>query len=875
MRDHTIVRLQIVKTSDSTILPMDQLAADDQSRSGAKAYNCARLAQGGFPVPDGLIVLSTASNGEVASLAAHPWFDTQPAGATFAVRSSGIGEDGVGESFAGIHQTLLGVDRMAVTAAVVECRASAFAPQAIEYRRARGMPVDAIAMGVLIQRLIDPVVAGVAFTINPITGAHDEVVINASWGLGEALVSGHVDPDEFIVGKRDGALRYSWIGEKGETAASAASLTPQQIAKLSTLLLAIEEHYGSPQDVEWCHDGERFWIVQSRPVTTMRRAMAEVEWSRANLAEVMPDLTCPQALAAFEDMLGAAQRRYLGNLLAPESELGRVVQTFHGRLYFNLTQMRRICSLGGVAPAAMLKSMGHADALEPSDEAVVRPPLRDLVQHLPDFLKLAWRHLHAADIVRQHQQRIRRQLASFAAIDPRSASDAGLWTVIAQWYGEAADAMQPVLLLSGVLFHEAPVRNACAKVGFPFEQLVYPQLATGQRSVSARQAFELVALADLARHEPRARDFFMNDPLDVSRMRADLRGTAFLAAFDRFLAAYGHRGRYEYDWSLPRYAEDPLPLLQTVRAHLAEPATIDEAVTAVRQVREAERAWRQFEARLTPWQKWTLLPGVRRSIAKIKQYYVWREQVRSDLVRVLAVLRSWHLVLADRFVARGWLDRRDDYFLLLFPEIAAAVRGEREPNTLRAIAAERARERERLRRISMPLLMRASELPALMRHAGVSGGVDAEDETTLRGQAVSGGCVEAEVVVIRDPGDFGRMKRGAILVAPATDPSWTPLFTLASGVIVEVGGVLSHASTIAREYGLPALANVKHATRRLKTGDRVRLDANGGVIERLSQRHDRRSDRLSQSNASQQSDTDKPTMTPIEVSACIVVGGAP
>jgi pyruvate,water dikinase len=127
--------------------------------------------------------------------------------------------------------------------------------------------------------------------------------------------------------------------------------------------------------------------------------------------------------------------------------------------------------------------------------------------------------------------------------------------------------------------------------------------------------------------------------------------------------------------------------------------------------------------------------------------------------------------------------------------------------------------------------MRESQLAQLIRTSGVS--ERSGDESQLQGYPVSGGVVEAEVVVVRDPGDFGRMKRGAILVAPATDPSWTPLFTLASGVIVEVGGVLSHASTIAREYGLPALANVKHATKRLRTGERVRLDAVRGVVTRL------------------------------------------
>jgi pyruvate,water dikinase len=131
----------------------------------------------------------------------------------------------------------------------------------------------------------------------------------------------------------------------------------------------------------------------------------------------------------------------------------------------------------------------------------------------------------------------------------------------------------------------------------------------------------------------------------------------------------------------------------------------------------------------------------------------------------------------------------------------------------------------------MPLLMRESELPQLIRAAEMSGGP--VDQGELTGHPVSAGTIEAEVVVVQGPGDFGRMKRGAILVAEATDPSWTPLFTLASGVIVEVGGILSHASTIAREYGLPAIANVRHATKRLKTGERVKLDAVRGVIHRL------------------------------------------
>ena len=390
-----------------------------------------------------------------------------------------------------------------------------------------------------------------------------------------------------------------------------------------------------------------------------------------------------------------------------------------------------------------------------------------------------------------------------------------------------------MLLLAGVVIHETPVRRVCDRVGFPFEHLVYPQLAAGERSVSSRQAFDLVALADAARQDPRVRRILAEvRPDDHLRLRAALEGTEFLAALDRFLGNYGHRGHYESDWSLPRYSEDPTPIFQAVRAHLLDDAPRADGQEAGTREREAAAAWTAFIDRLSWWQRLVTLPRIRRTVATIKRYYVWRERVRSDQMRVLAVLRRWHIILADRFVERGWLDDRNDYFLVHLAEIGAVIAGTAPAGTLRQIAAARRAEQDRYRALRMPLLMKEADLPRLLRASSVSGVADLDGES-LTGLPVSGGCVEAEVVVIRDPADFERMIRGAILVAPATDPSWTPLFTLASGVIVEVGGVLSHASTIAREFGLPAIANVKHATRRLKTGDRVRLDAMSGRIDRI------------------------------------------
>jgi len=814
----------------------DDITAADLARVGGKAFNCARLRQAGFPVPDGLAIGTDASDAEVDRLPDAPWFATIPAATRFAVRSSGIGEDSTGHSFAGIHETHLNVERDQLVAAVLACRRSADSAAARAYRAARQVADEDARIGVLVQVMVPAVTSGVAFTINPITGA-DEIVINAGRGLGDALVSGQIDPDEFRIGKADRLLLSSRLGTSSADAGGVATLSGTELMTLAALLARIEQHYGAPQDVEWCHDGGQFWIVQSRPVTTSTTHLKseirnlkspDVEWTRANLAEVLPDQISPQAHDVYIDLLNVGQRRFFGGLLAPGSELGPMVRSFHGRLYFNLSQLRRVSAIAGAAFADTLRSLGHSEQIRPEDEIPSQPALGDRLRILPDLARIVYYDLRAESIFHENEATTERVLARFAASDPRALPDREIWATLEWWLGIAPDALRAVLVMGGVHFREDFLRKTCRAVGFPYDALVYPQLAAGRPSVSTQQAIDLVELAGVARREPAAMAYLRSDDGTFAGFRAALAGTTFLGWLERFLEKYGHRGRYESDWALPRLHENPAPVLFAIREQLhGEPPHA--TPLADRQEASAAAAWRAFEARLTRWQKLTLLPRVRSMLRRLKQQYVWREQVRSDLTRVLSAIRGWHLALADRFVERGWLDRRDDYFLLRLDEIAPAIEDPGHGPGLRAIAERAAANRAAERDLRMPLLMRESELDALLGAAHASS-PDAGGD--LRGLCVSPGSVEAEVVVMRDPGEFATMKRGAILVAPATDPSWTPLFTLASGVIVEVGGMLSHASTIAREYGLPALANVKNATRLLKTGDRVRLDASGGRVIR-------------------------------------------
>ena len=546
----------------------------------------------------------------------------------------------------------------------------------------------------------------------------------------------------------------------------------------------------------------------------------------------MPDQLSPQALGVYVDMLNEGERLFFGRLMAPESELGPMVKAFHGRLYFNLAQLRHVVRMVGRRPADMLRSFGHSEEIHPEDEIATRPPLREFLHALPDLLRVALGDMRAGHIFHAHEEHVRDILARLDAVDPATLPDQEICATFQWWLGTAPPTLKAVFVMANVQLREDFLRKAANAAGFPYDRLVYPQLAAGQRSVSTQQAVDLVALADVARHEPVVMRYLQANDGAFADFRGALAGTMFLDRFERFLERYGHRGHYESDWALPRLHENPAPALFAIRSHV-QGKPQDAKAAAQRQEAEAAAAWRAFTARLTTWQKWTLLPLVRATVRRLKKQYVWREQVRSDLTRVVSRIRAWHLVLADRFVTRGWIDERDDYFLLRLEEVGRAVDDPRQGPELRAIAARRAAELARERDLQMPMLMRESELPALLRAGhGDSGG----DGDQLTGVCVSPGSVEGEVVVMRDPSEFAAMKRGAILVAPATDPSWTPLFTLASGVIVEVGGVLSHASTIAREYGLPALANVRNATRILKSGDRVRLDASGGRVLRYRER---------------------------------------
>jgi rifampicin phosphotransferase len=782
------------------IRALNDLTEADIPRAGGKAVQCGRLRRGGYAVPDGFCVLVDGWERPEALQEAEEEVARRPAGVLYAVRSSAPGEDGATASFAGIHETRLDVPAADVTDAVRVCWHSVRTPRAMAYRRGRGLSGD-VTTAVLVQEMIEAHAAGVVFTSDPVSGS-DDVVIEAARGNGTAIADGRLTPDEYRVRRAD----------RGVTAAGGV-LTREEILTLADTALRIEAFFGAPQDIEWCQDGRGLWIVQARPITSRRGA--DREWTRANLREVLPDIPAPQVTDSVMRAISSGARAYYGRLIDTEHS-GPLLRVVCGRMYFNITGFRQLTAIVRMPPAALLRGMGHAGDIRPEDEQVAPVPWSAFVRALPDIARITSIQIRIESVLRRTLAVAREHFERNFSGDPANDADEVIAAKLERSEHLIPRMVETVLALAAVTNYEAAARKTIERTGFDAGELIQAWMAAGTRSVSGQQAFDLLELAAIA-----------------AREGGDLAAPCFRQAFDEFLRTYGHRGNYETDWSLPRYADDPSMLLETIRMHVRSVAVPDPAALEAAAAARRDAVWHRYVETVPRWQRPVRLRVTRWWLETTKTRYAWRELCRSEMTRTFGEGRRWHRELARRFVDRRWIDQSDDYYVLLLPEIFTALKT-RDGSTFKTLVAQRRADRDEWARVDMPLLLFDSDIPRLTR------GVRRHAAGDLRGLCVSRGVVEGETVVMRDPGDFRRMKPGAILVAPATDPSWTPLFTLAAGVIVEVGGTLSHASTVAREYGIPAIANVRGATKFLRDGDRVRLDASAGFVEILQRAGDGR-----------------------------------
>ncbi|TJZ66677.1 PEP/pyruvate-binding domain-containing protein [Chitiniphilus eburneus] len=867
------------------------ILAAGAAEAGGKAWALARLARYGFPVPDAMALPVAAYHAwldqsglandlhtaaalpdaeRVAALEAlrpsllaqrpddallaalrqrltmPPWRD-----AALAVRSSAPQEDGASASFAGIHASLLNVRGEAALAdAIVAVWASLWTPAAVAYRVRLGIVHHDAAMAVLLMPLLPARASGIGFTCDPVSGRDDRLVIHANWGLGESLVAGATDGDEIMLAEqaRDDSLALlSYVpGAKAVTSVPAPGggttlvpggaerrepvLTPAQSLALGELLrqAALALDYGHPvYDCEWAWDGERFWLLQARPVTARGRCtypelLGQPDiWTRGNTRDVVPDRLPPMDWGSWRRLANALLETGFCLTGFPMLPGAQRTGLFDGRLYLNLSLIQwEGYAAFDVAPAAMNRLVGGR-------QPEIHVPPRTVRERVVVGARMVRYLLRAGALRRQGAPAIAEamRLARQWREQPLPADDAGFAAEIRrQACHRHAQAPLHFMQGSGGACLSLLVDLLDAHRPGEGHALASALLAGGEPSVTLRQGYALSEVARIAMADPLASAW-----LATRRPGDDWRGlpadNPFRVAFADFLALYGHRCVYETYLGNPRWREAPDYLLGS----LPGLASADMAVATARQRQAADAAWAEAR-RALPWWKRPLLG---RLVRTAKQETNDREAARSALMAYAEPARLLWLALGERWVERGWLAGADDV-LFLMPAEALAVRdGLRPGAALPTLIADR---RERF------AAWQAQPPPDVILQHGDHDDAAALAETMIpltaegrvfQGVAVGSGVATGPARLIQRPDDGARLAQGDILVVPSTDPAWTLLFLKAGGLVMETGGFLSHGAIVAREFGIPAVVNLPGILQRLREGERLRVDGRHGTVSRL------------------------------------------
>jgi phosphohistidine swiveling domain-containing protein len=767
---------------------------------------------------------------------------------SFAVRSSAMHEDQEGASAAGMHSTLLNLMREdEVLDAIKMCWSSLFRPRVFSYLLALGEDVP-VSVGVVIQAMVPAEVSGVLFTANPLTGDAGEVVINAAYGLGSSVVEGRVTPDTYRVDKATGQLRDQIIGDKGqqtvlepsggvrEVAVAQAererpALSEQQLLHLTDLATRVESHFGDARDVEWAIVEQQVYVLQARPVVVPsvrnRRGSRrdrpwdrrKIVWSNANVGEALPGVATPFTWSVLSQFSDLGFRRAFGAMGCTVPRDAELVGDFRGRIYINLTEFSSIMSqIPWIHPSVLVRLGGGRYASE-LDEVVADRSSAGFFLRLPQTVsRYARENFRLQARIDEFETYFSDERMRISGIDPRLLEPSGLDRMLGDvehlldetgsiMLTAYANLLTAVLTLIGLLRAFAPELSS----GF------YRELLTGLEDVSsARPGFALWEIAQLAREEPEAAERLRSGEISELTV-ADLPAGRTRDALSRFIEDYGHRGIREAEIAAPRWSEDPTLMFAALRSHLCG------SVDLRQRGRDLQRARQEAEGKLRKSIPLPLRPAAKKLLDVVRRFTRMREHLRDHVVEVLGMFRRVALEASRRIEAREPEAGPHAAFFLTLTELRRVLYDENERVAIRV--QRRRLEHDRNQALPEPPTTFVGFPPD---DAGI-----ASTSKRLRGLAASRGVAEGKVRILRDPSQAADFEAGEVLVVAAADTGWAPLFLAASGVVTELGGPLSHAAIILREYGVPAVVNVTNATRSLRDGDVVRLDGDAGTVEIL------------------------------------------
>jgi pyruvate,water dikinase len=890
--------------------------SDDRRLLGGKAAALAMASAAGLPVPAWVVVppaafeaslspehlraLDAACRAGNAAAAASvleglrppPELATElicalatraPGGEPLAVRSSAVDEDGAQRSFAGQLESLLFVPPDRVLDAVADVWRSGYSARILAYRREHGLDSVPPPPAVLVQRMVDAEVAGVAFSADPVSGRRAVAVVSAVYGLGSALVSGEADADTYHV-DRSGAIhdraladkrqahRRALAGEPGESGEQGVrtvsvpdeltrrpALSDEQVRAVAALARRCQYAFGVPQDIEWAIQDGALYLLQSRPITSLAGVAdpdgAYALWDNSNIAESYAGVTTPLTFSFARHAYEEVYRQLCRVLGVSEVVIARHDDTFRhmiglvrGRVYYSLLSWYRLLALApGFASNRrfMEQMMGVKEGLpqELVDElaqATWSARLLDrwrLVRTVADLLR-GYRRL-PRDIQRFYA-RVEAALApgAVALEDMRPDELVAYYRDLERQLLRRWDA--PLVNdLFAMMFYGTLRRLVTSWCRDASGSLQNDLLTGGGGIVSAEPALLVRKLAALAGEDPGFVDALSAAPLSGIQS-AVLAHPAFAAVYTAYLDKFADRCLEELKLESPTLRDDPLPLLRSIghlaRRMQARPATASDTGEADRQVRVRAEQRAARALRLHPLRRRAFAFVLRNARERVRD----RENMRFERTRVFGRVRRIFVELGRRFAALGVLDDPRDIFYLEVEEVLGSVTGTATTTDLRGLVALRQAEFARYRDSEPPAERFATrgvvyvgnsftdDRPAVEAPAGGE-----RDDDARTGIGCCPGVVTCRVHVVTDP-KSAELRGGEILVAERTDPGWIMLFPAAAGVLVERGSLLSHSAIVAREMGIPTVVAIPGLVRWLRDGDEVRMDGGTGAVVRLA-----------------------------------------
>jgi phosphohistidine swiveling domain-containing protein len=836
---------------DAPVLSFDDPLALDPRRTGGKGASLTSLTRAGFPVPRGVVVPASAYRAVVAAwpefeawVEALPVADVErpealrdaciplreairsrpfPAGLEEAirrgtgpvvaagpvsVRSSATLEDLAGASFAGQHDSYLGVVGIDdVLARIRDCWASLWEDRAVRYRHEQGFGLLEADMAVVVQSMVDAHAAGVAFSIDPITGEAGRILITSAWGLGETVVSGEGEIDQWVLDKASGAVIEERIGEKiheivltehgtAETRdvpihrREAPSLGPTHLGEVAALTSKAERHYAFPQDIEWAVGAEGVVLLQSRPVTEFPE-----RWTRKESAERFPNpitpLTWDFTTPGFHESLAYS----LALMGMPPFE-GEWFKRLDGYIYGNQT-------------AVDVFTAGHQVAFDGLD---------DLAERVPE-LRAAYRWVQELPVqwARDLDYYLMR-LGRLGSVDLETLPTEAVWAHALEIDRLGREYFLPniAISISQGLLHRLLFQIVVHAVGQAEAPAVYDGLTCFCETKTGLVNHDLFRLAANAAEEPELRRLLVEENRRALYERRALDVfPEFAARFERFLEIHGHR-EVDFDAYHPTWSGQPWVVLENLRLILMQ-SDLEDPGSKDQELRARQRATEQAFLAQVP----EPLRGFVGEVVRLARAYTALDDLEHyQTTRLTPPFRSSLIEIGRRLTEEGTLDEPADVFFLRRIRVEGLVRGTVTPEEARAEALEAKAAHERQGRTAPPF-----------RH-GEEDSPDTSDDILL-GLPGAPGVAEGTVCLLRTPDDFGRFTPGSVLVARTTNPAWTPLFYSAVAVVTESGGPLSHGAVTAREFRIPAVMSVRGALSRLEEGKRVRVDGGKGAVSLL------------------------------------------